>query len=161
MILLGACAAPVAPPALAETPPPTSTPTPVPTPSPTPALPPTPTTEPTPAPISESESVVKILGPEEIVLDSTISQCDGEDIPDMPARAFRDADGKVQLIATHLFFKEGEPTYTTGRRMVGDTLDSVKHDCNIIINSDNDPDPSKFNDREWLASPYTLDGKTI
>ena len=105
--------------------------------------------------------MVKILGPEEIVFDSTISRCDGEDIPDLPARAFRDADGKVQLIATHLIFQEGKPTYTTGRRMVGDTLDSVKHDCNIIINSDKDPDPSKFNDREWLASPYTLDGKTI
>jgi hypothetical protein len=73
------------------------------------------------------------------------------DIPDLPARAFRDADGKVQLIATH----------HTNRRMIGDTLDSVKRDCDIIMNSHKDPDPSKFNYSEWLGAVYTLDGNTI
>jgi len=135
----------VAPPVPAPTP----TPTPVPTPRPTPT--PTPTPEPSPTPPPNSAPVGKILGPEELVFDCTIDRCEEEDIPDLPARAFRDADGKVQLISTHFI----------GRRMIGDTLDSVKHDCNIIMNSDKDPDPSKFNDKEWLASPYTLDGKTI
>ena len=73
------------------------------------------------------------------------------DVPDAPARAFRDADGKVQLIATHFI----------NRRMVGDTLNSVKQDCNIIMDSHKNPDPSQFNDREWITSVYTLDGKTI
>lgn len=94
---------------------------------------------------------VKILGPEEIVFNWTTDRCDMEDIPDLPARAFRDADGKAQLIATHF----------TNRRMIGDTLDSVQRDCNIIMNSHKHPNPSKFNDKEWIASVYTLDGKTI
>jgi len=94
---------------------------------------------------------VVIQGPEEVVFDWTTDQCDMEDIPDMPARAFRDADGKVQLIATHY----------SGRRMIGDDLNSVTRDCRVIMSSDKDPDPSKYNDREWLASLYTLDGETI
>ncbi len=94
---------------------------------------------------------VKIIGPEEIVFDWTTDRCDMLDLPDLPARAFRDADGKVQLIATHFI----------NRRMIGDTLDSVKRDCQIIMNSHKDPDPSQFNDREWLVAVYTLDGRTI
>jgi len=94
---------------------------------------------------------VKVIGPEEIVFDWTTDRCDMLDIPDLPARAFRDADGKVQLIATH----------HTNRRMIGDTLDSVKRDCNIIMNSHKDTDPSKFNYSEWLSAVYTLDGNTI
>lgn len=44
--------------------------------------------------------------------------------------------------------------------MTGDSLDSLQRDCAVIMNSDLDPDPSKFNDKEWLG-PYTLDGNTI
>jgi hypothetical protein len=94
---------------------------------------------------------VKIAGPEEVVFNWTNDRCAMWDIPDAPARAFRDADGKVQLIATHFI----------NRRMVGDTLNSVKQDCNIIMDSHKNPDPSQFNDREWISSVYTLDGKTI
>lgn len=94
---------------------------------------------------------VEIVGPEEIVFDWTTDRCNMLDVPDLPARAFRDADGKVQLIAAHLF----------NRRMIGNTLDSLKRDCNIIMTSDHDPDPSKFNCREWISAVYTLDGNTI
>lgn len=94
---------------------------------------------------------VKVTGPEEIVFDWTTDRCDMADIPDLPARAFRDADGKVQLIATHY----------VNRRMIGDTLDSVKRDSKIVMDSHKDPDPSQFNDREWLMALYTLDGQTI
>jgi hypothetical protein len=94
---------------------------------------------------------VKITGPEEIVFDWTNDRCSMEDIPDLPARAFRDADGKIQLIASHF----------VSRRMIGNTLDSVKRDCNIIMNSHENPEPSKFDYREWLASVYTIDGETI
>jgi len=94
---------------------------------------------------------VKIIGSEEIVFDWTTDRCDMSDVPDLPARAFRDANGNVQLIATHY----------VNRRMIGATLDSVKRDCDIIMNSHKDPDPSQFNDREWLCAVYTLDGKTI
>jgi len=96
-------------------------------------------------------SPVNILGPEEIVFDWTTDRCETEDVPDLPARAFRDADGKVQLIATSFI----------NRRMIGDDLASVKHDCNVIMASDKDADPSKYNDMEWISALYTLDGVNI
>jgi hypothetical protein len=94
---------------------------------------------------------VSIIGPEEVVFDWTKDRCDMNDVPDLPARAFRDADGKVQLIATHYI----------GRRMIGNTLDTVKRDCRVMLNSDMNGDPAMFDDHEWLASFYTLDGQTI
>jgi hypothetical protein len=94
---------------------------------------------------------VKIIGLEEIVFDWTTDRCDMLDIPDAPARAFRDVDGKVQLVASHY----------VSRRMIGDTLNSVKRERPIVMNSDYDLDPSKFNYREWIGSVYTVDGNTI
>jgi S-layer homology domain len=92
-----------------------------------------------------------ILGSEEIVFDWTTDRCDMEDIPDLPARAFRDANGKVQLIATHFI----------NRRMIGNDIASVTRDCDIIMASHKDADPSKYNDREWISSVYTKDGVNI
>ena len=94
---------------------------------------------------------VKIIGPEEVVFDWTRDRCDMLDVPDLPARAFRDMDGKVQLLASHY----------VSRRMVGDTLNSVKRECAVVMNSDYDPEPSKFNYKEWIGSVYTVDGNTI
>jgi hypothetical protein len=94
---------------------------------------------------------VRIIGPEEVVFDWTTDRCEMNDVPDLPARAFRDADGKVQLIATHY----------VDRRMIGDTLALVKRDCRVVMNSDMNGDPAKFDDHEWLGSFYTLDGQTI
>ena len=154
---------------------PTATPQPVPTSTPIPLSPtvaaapklvataapttPTPTLLPTPTPIPPTfpgseimvPGPVNILGPEEIVFDWTTDRCEDSDIPDLSARAFRDADGNVQLIATH----------HVNRRMIGPALNSLQRDCRIIMDSDGDPDPSKYNDKEWLASVYTLDGNTI
>jgi len=100
---------------------------------------------------TQSQNGVRIVGPEEIVFDWTRDRCDEEDIPDMPARAFRDAEGNVQLIATH----------NVVRRMIGTDLDAVRRDCTIVMRSHRDPDPANFNDAEWLTSPYTIDGRTI
>jgi hypothetical protein len=94
---------------------------------------------------------VHILGTVETVFDWTTDQCEAEDIPDLPARAFRDSNDKVQLIATHM----------KNRRMIGDNLDSLVRDCNVIMNSDHDPDPAMYNDSEWINATYTIDGETI
>jgi len=94
---------------------------------------------------------VKVTGPEEIVFDWSESACEPADIPDTPARAFRDAQGRVQLVASHY----------TNRRMVGPDLDHLAHDCAVIMPSHYDPDPAKFNDREWIHSTYTPDGKKV
>jgi hypothetical protein len=92
-----------------------------------------------------------LAGPEETVFDYTKDSCSPIDIPDAPARAFRDAEGRVHLIASH---------YVT-RAMVGPSLDGVRHDCRHVMVSDLDGDPARFDDREWIAAPYTTDGRTV
>jgi hypothetical protein len=102
------------------------------------------------APASQELSIV-VSGPEEMVFDWTEDRCEDEHIPDIAARAFRDADGNVQLWIGHYI----------NYRMIGPNLDEVESDCNPVMNSDYDSDPAMFNDSEWLAAPYTEDGITI
>ncbi len=97
------------------------------------------------------DEVVEITGLEEKVFDWSQSACAPDDIPDIPARAFRDAQGRVQLIASHY----------TNRRMSGPDLDHLTRDCGVIMPSHYNPDPAKFDDREWIHSTYTLDGTTV
>jgi hypothetical protein len=94
---------------------------------------------------------VKITGQEEVVFDWSQDACEPADIPDTPARAFRDAQGRVQLIASHY----------VNRRMSGPDLDHLTHDCSVIMSSHYDPDPATFDDREWIHSTYTPDGTTV
>jgi hypothetical protein len=97
------------------------------------------------------EPGVRALGPSEVVFDWSTTACEQNDIPDNPARAFRDASGRVQLIASHAVV----------RREVGPDLGSVQHGCPIIMNSHSNRDPAAYNDKEWLSSVYTGDGQTI
>lgn len=92
-----------------------------------------------------------VTGPQEIVFDWSSDRCDDLDIPDLPARAFRDADGTVQLISTH----------TTARRSTGPSLDEVVRSCDPVFESTHDADPSRWADSEWIASTWTPDGTTV
>ncbi|MFQ5651666.1 MAG: FlgD immunoglobulin-like domain containing protein [bacterium] len=96
---------------------------------------------------------IEILGAEEIIFDWSADSCEQIDIPDAPARAFRDADGKIQLLSTHY----------TNYRMIGADFNSLVRDCanGPILSSHYDSDPSKYNDSEWIVSTYTTDGKNI
>ncbi len=94
---------------------------------------------------------VKIIGPEEVVFDWSKDACESNDFPDVPAMAFRDVSGRVQLIASHYI----------SRRMIGPDLNHLTHDCAVLMRSDYDPDPARFADREWIHSVYTLDGMTV
>ena len=87
----------------------------------------------------------------EPVFTYAINRCDVKDIPDNAARAYRDATGRVNLIASHYEVHHA----------VGSTLDNVVHQCAIIHNSPNDPVFGHFKYHEWLTSPYTLDGNTV
>ncbi len=92
-----------------------------------------------------------VTGEPEIVFDWTSDRCEDDDIPDLPARAFRDDQGQVQLIASH----------TEARRHVGPDLNSLSHECAPVFVSERDADPASFNDAEWIASVYTEDGETV
>lgn len=79
-------------------------------------------------------------------------KCAPNDVPDVPARVFVDELGRVQMVAGQ----------TETWRWVGDNLDELEKDCGrSVFKSDNNPDWRMFNDYEWLASTYTLDGKRI
>lgn len=95
--------------------------------------------------------VIEISGEPEVVFDWTDDNCEDEHIPDIAARAFRDADGMVQLWIGHYY----------NYRMVGPDLNSVESDCTQLLRSAFDSEPGMFNDSSWLASPYTFDGNTI
>jgi hypothetical protein len=97
------------------------------------------------------EPEVRAIGPAEVVFDYSTTACDSGDIPDTPARAFHDSTGRVQLIDSHAL----------ARRKIGPDLNSVRHQCGVILDSDGNQDPSMFDDKEWLSSVYTLDGQTI
>ncbi|KAA3656557.1 MAG: hypothetical protein DWQ10_15150, partial [Calditrichaeota bacterium] len=96
---------------------------------------------------------VDIIGSEEIVFDWSADNCEQTDIPDAPARFFRDADGKIQLIAPHY----------TNYRMIGDDFNSLIRDCanGPILTSHLSHDPAQWNDHEWILGTYTIDGRTI
>jgi hypothetical protein len=94
---------------------------------------------------------VKLIGPEQTVFDWDRDACEATDVPDAPARAFRDDRGRVQLYASH---------YVT-RRSIGQSLDGVRHECRVVMQSHFNPRPEAFDDRQWLASPFTEDGRSI
>ncbi len=120
----------------------------------TPALPtqtPTTTPSPTRTPNPFPNPVLKITGEEEVVYDWTNDRCEKMNFPDLAARAIRDTSGLVQL------FLSSDKNY----RMIGPDLNTLTIDCNPVMISDNNADPSLFNDYEWIASPYTEDGQTV
>ena len=108
---------------------------------------PTPTRTPGPFP----NPVLKVTGAEEVVFDWATDRCEKYNLPDLPVRAFRDREGQTQLIISH----------TVNYRMIGPDLNHLKIDCNRLMGSQFDPDPSLFHDSEWIASPYTEDGQTV
>ena len=92
-----------------------------------------------------------VAGSPETVFDWSTDACAHDDIPDSPARAFRNADGEVRLIATH----------HVNRLLVGPTLDTVRPDCAVVFEAGHDGDPAAYDDRSWLVAPVTADGETV
>jgi hypothetical protein len=94
---------------------------------------------------------VRQIGAEQVAFDWSSQRCDDDDYPDAPARAFRDAQNKTQLIA-------GAPT---NRRLRGSSLASAVRECPVLMSSHLNPAPAAFDGWEWIASTWTPDGKTI
>ncbi len=87
----------------------------------------------------------------EVVFHHASQACETWDIPDMAARAFRDADDKIHLVATHF----------VNRALVGPSFDSLRKACDPIYVAGNRKNPAEFDDQGWLESFYTPDGKTV
>jgi hypothetical protein len=85
------------------------------------------------------------------VFEAPKQSCDASDIPDAMARAFRDKQGMIHLVAasSELF------------QNIGPTLESVQHSCEVGYHSAIDGNPADFNDSVWIDSFYTFDGQNI
>jgi hypothetical protein len=90
-------------------------------------------------------------GSEQVVFDWSTQHCEPDGIPDVGTRAFRDAANNVHLLLQHW----------VNHQFVGPTLDSVRLNCSVTMGSHANADPGMYDDREWVASPYTLDGTTV
>jgi hypothetical protein len=94
---------------------------------------------------------VRVVGKPQVVFDWSRQACSREEEPDLPARALRDASGRVHLFLSHY------ETY----RMSGPNLGRVRPRCRAVMASPEDPDPRHFRDRRWIASPFTFDGRHV
>ena len=92
-----------------------------------------------------------INGPAIAAFDTQRDACEQIDIPDAAARAFRDYKGTIHLIASHSITRAG----------LGATLETTKHNCQIVYNSPHDGNIAEFNDYTWLNTFYNVDGKKI
>jgi hypothetical protein len=90
-------------------------------------------------------------GPPLVVFDSRYDSCGGGDYPDAPARAFRTKNGDVNLLAVHHI----------NRRMIGRSLETVAHSCQIIFQGGRIKRPDTYDDYAWIAGTHTIDGKII
>ena len=98
-----------------------------------------------------NEPFVRQVAPEVMVFDWSTQKCEDNDITDESARAFRDDSGKVQLMTTHF----------VNYRFIGNSLETLTHPCTRTMSSTSNGDASKYDAREWLASPWTPDGKNV
>lgn len=94
---------------------------------------------------------LRIVGGETIVFNWSEDSCEHRQVPDVPARAFRDDRGRTHLIAFNYL----------GHRMIGATLEQLAPDCSPVISSHDHSDPAQFDGREWLHSVYSPDGRKV
>lgn len=103
------------------------------------------------APADPAPAAVTVAGPAETVFRWHTDRCAADDIPDAPARAFRDAAGTVHLFASHY----------VNRALVGPSLDAVRRDCAVAYAGTRADDPEAFDDFVWLAAFHSDDGRTV
>ncbi len=94
---------------------------------------------------------LEVLSQPQSIFDWGESACEPMMYPDLPARAFRDYRGQVQLLISHF----------DNFRLIGPSLDQLAVDCNPVLLSHRSALPSRFQDREWIGSIFTRDGKTV
>jgi hypothetical protein len=77
--------------------------------------------------------------------------CDDHDHPDVPARAFRDAQGKIRLLATNYVH----------RALTGESFAALKKSCDVLYKPSQTGEPSLYDDKSWIQAVYTNDGITV
>jgi hypothetical protein len=98
-----------------------------------------------------NEPYASATAPEVKVYDWSAQKCIQGDIPDQPARAFRNQSGQVSLIDTQ----------ASASRAIGSSLDAITHQCTTMFSSGFNSDPAAWDGAEVLHAPYTPDGTTV
>lgn len=96
-------------------------------------------------------ATLAVSGPEEMVFDWAKQACVKSHVPDAPARAFRDADGNVHLIASH----------NDNRRFSGPDLNNLRPECTVIYQAEKSNVLDQYDDMGWISGLWTGDGKTV
>lgn len=94
---------------------------------------------------------LSVAGPEFIVFDQRTQACDTSDLPDAPARAFRNAQGQMVLFAPNF----------RNRAFEGPDLRHLARDCAVRFAARQSADPGQLDDRTWLHAFHTTDGTHI
>ena len=97
------------------------------------------------------DAQVSLAGAPQTMYDSTTDGCTGIDTPDLNPRAFRDDKGQVVFFGLHF----------VNRALRGPDLSHLKIDCKVVLDSKENPDPAAFDSRNYIASTWTDDGKTV
>ena len=82
---------------------------------------------------------------------STDQSCGYHDIPDGPARAWRDSEGEVTLVAS----------WATVRASRGPSLTNISKQCDVLWNSSFSGDNSLYSDHEWMLAPWMLSNGSV
>jgi hypothetical protein len=103
---------------------------------------------------NDGQVSVQTLGHAEYVFRHSIEGCSPFDGADSPARAFRDAEGRVILTAA---------TANNTYRSVGPTLGTVKRSCasGPVMETGNHTDYVMLQDMEWPTAPFSTDGTHV
>ena len=96
-------------------------------------------------------AAVTVTGPVQAVFRAGEARCGGADVPDAPARAYRDAEGQVVLFAPHY----------DNRPLRGPSLDRLSLDCAAALPSGGRAEPEAYDDRSWITATWTRDGRTV
>ncbi len=96
-------------------------------------------------------SVSFSFGPEEVVFTYMTDACEALDVPDVPARAVRLSDGTLMLV-------DGDAPHSYAS--FGADFSTLKRRCTAIYNSDDNTNPSSFDNQEWVQTVYR-DGSVI
>ena len=96
-------------------------------------------------------AALTLVGAPEIVFDAKRDQCDGDDVADTNARAFRDAEGQIVILTLH----------TLNRALRGPDFDRLKIVCPSPLPSRRDADPARYDDASWITATWTDDGRRV